>query len=67
MQAALFLIPGVDGLTRWALLLYCMLPASYLAPTLGRAEKDFAMASGVCSVLTVVTMVVFCAMAAFVV
>ena len=62
MQGVLFLIPGVDSLTRWALLLYCTLPASYLAPTLGRTEKDFSMASGVCSVLTVVSLLVFCAM-----
>ena len=65
IQGILFLIPGVDALTRWAVLLYCMLPASYLAPGLGRTERDYTLASGVCSVLTVVTLLVFCVMAAF--
>ena len=64
MQGVLFLIPDVDTLTRWALLLYCTLPASYLAPTLGRTEEDFTVASGVCSLLTVVSLLVFCIMTA---
>ena len=64
IQGLLFLIPGVDVLTRWAVLLYCTLPASYLAPGLGRSEGDYTLASGVCSVLTVVTLAVFCVMAA---
>ena len=66
IQGLLFLIPDVDALTRWAILLYCTLPASYLAPTLGKTEKDFTMASGVCSVLTVVSLLVFCVMTAMV-
>lgn len=66
MQAVLTLIPGVDMLTRWVLLLYCALPASYLAPSLGRTEADFTMASGVCSILTVTCLAVFCCMAAMV-
>lgn len=65
-QGILLLIPGVDNLTRWAMLLYTTLPASYLAPTLGRSEEDYAMASGVCSILTVVSLAVFCVMAAVV-
>lgn len=64
MQAVLLLIPGVDTLTRWALLMYCTLPASYLAPSLGRTKSDYTMASGVCSVLTAVSLLVFCVMAA---
>lgn len=63
MQGALFLMPKVDPLTRWALLLYCALPTSFLAPGLGRRAEEFTVASGVCSVLTVVCLVVFCAMA----
>ncbi len=63
MQLALFLVPNVDALTRWALLLYCLLPASYLAPSLGRTESDYTVASGVCSLLTVVSLLAFCAMA----
>lgn len=66
IQGILFLIPGVDAMTRWALLLYTMLPASYLAPTLGRSREDYTMASGVCSVLTIPALLVFCIMAAFV-
>jgi len=66
IQLALFPIPNVDSMTRWAILMFTTLPASYLAPSLGRTEEDFTMASGVCSVLTVVSLVVFCVMAAFV-
>ena len=66
IQGILFLIPGVDTLTRWALLLYTTLPASYLAPTLGRSREDYTVASGVCSLLTIPTLLVFCVMAALV-
>ena len=66
VQGLLFLIPGIDPLTRWVLLLFFMLPASYLAPTLGRSQEDFTVASGVCSLLTVVTIAVFSLMAAMV-
>lgn len=66
IQGILCLIPNVDSLTRWAALMYCTLPASYLAPTLGRSQEDFTMASGVCSLLTIPALAVFCIMAAFV-
>lgn len=66
IQAGLCLMPNVDALTRWALFLYCFLPASYLAPGLGRTEEDATVASGVCSLLTVVCIAVFCVMAAIV-
>ena len=66
IQLGLFLVPNVDALTRWAILMYTTLPASYLAPSLGRTEEDYTMASGVCSVLTVVSLLIFCVMAAFV-
>ena len=65
-QAALFLIPNVDSLTRLAIFLYCMLPGSYLAPSLGRSEEEYQMASGVCSILTLVTLAIVCVTAAFV-
>lgn len=65
VQAILCFIPNVDSMTRWALVLYCALPASYLAPSMGKNQKDFTMASGVCSLLTVVTLVVFCIIAVF--
>ena len=64
-QLALCLIPNVDPLTRWSLVLYCLLPTSYLAPGMGQTQKDQAVASGVCSVLTVVALIGFCVMAAF--
>lgn len=67
IQGLLFLVPGVDALTRWAIFLYCMLPGSYLAPSLGRSEADYQVASGVCSVLTVVCLAIVCVMAALVV
>ena len=65
VQLGLTLVGGVDPLTRWAVLLYCTLPASYLTPSLGRSEADSSVASGVCSVLTVVSLLIFCGMAAF--
>lgn len=66
VQLGLFLIPDVAPQTRWSILLYSLLPASYLAPSLGRTEEDFSVASGVCSVLTVVTLIVFCFMASII-
>ncbi len=65
-QAALCLLPGVDMLTRWAVLLYCVLPCSYLSPGMGSTQKEQAIGSGVCSVLTVVCLAVFCVLTAFV-
>ena len=66
IQGLLFLVPGVDALTRWAILLYTTLPASYLAPSLGRKQEDYTMASGVCSVLTIPALIVFCIIAGIV-
>lgn len=63
IQAGLCMVPGVDMLTRWAILLYCALPSSYLASGLGRSEEDYTVASGVCSLLTVICLTVFCCMA----
>ena len=65
MQGVLFLIPNVDAMTRWVVLLYCTLPASYLAPSLSRNERESMVSSGVCSLLTIVTLISFCAIAAF--
>lgn len=66
IQLALCLIPNVDSLTRITMLMYCTLPTSYLAPGLGRSQKDFTVASGVCSILTAVSLMIFCVIAAFV-
>lgn len=63
MQLILFLIPGVDLLTRIALLMYCTLPASFMAPSLGQSQEDYTVASGVCSILTAVSLLVFCCLA----
>jgi len=51
-----------DGVDRWAVLLYCLLPSSYLTPSLGRSEEDSIIASGVCSLLTITCLVAFCVM-----
>ena len=66
-QAALFLVPNVDSLTRWAIFLYCVLPGSYLAPSLGRSEEEYQISSGVCSVLTLVCLAIVCVVTAVVV
>lgn len=66
IQLLLSLIPGVDSLTRVAMLMYCTLPTSYLAPGLGRSREDYTVASGICSILTAVSLLVFCGIAAFV-
>lgn len=65
-QLVLCLLPQVDAVTRWVLALYSILPGSYLTPGLGRREEDYIMGSGVCSVLTVVTLMCFCVMVAIV-
>ena len=62
---ALFLLPGITPMTRWAVLLFSFLPASYIAPGLGRTKQEHTVASGVCSLLTIATLVIFCIIAAF--
>lgn len=66
VQIGLFLIPNVEPETRWAVLMYSTLPASYLAPSLGRTEEEFTVTSGVCSVLTLVSLIIFCGIAVIV-
>lgn len=60
IQGILFLLPAVDPATRWAVLFYCLLPPSYLTPGLGRTADDAALASGVCTILTVSCLAIFC-------
>lgn len=67
IQLALFLVPNVDSMTRWAILMFTTLPASYLSPSLGRNEEDYTVASGVCSILSVTSLIIFCIVAAIVV
>ena len=62
-QLILCLFPNVDPLTRWVVLLYYCLPGSYLAPALGRTEKEQSVISSACSLLTLVTLTVFCIIA----
>lgn len=63
IQAGLFLLPNVEPITRWSILMYTTLPASYLAPGMGRSDEDRTVASGVCSILTVACLLVFCGIA----
>lgn len=63
MQGILCLLPAVEPETRWAILLYTTLPGSYIATTLGRTQEESEIASGVCSLLTIVSLVVFCIIA----
>lgn len=65
-QLILLLLPGVVPLSRWAMLFYCLLPASYLSSGLGRSEGDYTTASGVCSVLTILCLAAFACLAAIV-
>lgn len=65
MQGVLFLVPQTDAITRWVVLLYCMLPASFLAPGLAKTREEGVIASGVCSVMTVITLLSFCIIAVF--
>ena len=60
MQGILCLLPQVEAETRWAIFLFFSLPGSYISTTLGRTQEDSEFASGVCSVLTIVSLLVFC-------
>ena len=62
----LFLFPGVEAQTRWAILIYTTLPPSFLSLGLGRNEEEYEMAAGVCSLLTVVSLAIFCVIAVIV-
>lgn len=63
IQAALFLVPGTAPETRWAVFMYCTLPGSFIAPSLGKTKEESTVASGVCSVLTLVSLLFFCGIA----
>lgn len=67
IQGVLFLVPSVEAETRWAVLLFCTLPSSFLTPSLGRNEEEYTIASGVCSISTLISLAVFCIMAVAVV
>lgn len=59
IQSALFLVPNVAIETRWAILLYCALPTSFLTPSFGKNEEESAVASSVCSLLTIACLIIF--------
>ncbi len=58
IQGLLSLVPDTVAETRWAVLLFCALPPTFMAPSISR-EEDRAVAAGVCSICTVMTMAVF--------
>lgn len=66
IQVILCFVPEVDMETRWAILLYCALPGSYLTASLGKTKEESAVAASVCSILTVITLIIFSIMAAIV-
>lgn len=66
IQLVLTLLPGVDAQTRWAMLIFTTLPASFLSLGLGRSEDEYEMAAGVCSLLTAVSLLIFCVIAVIV-
>ncbi|MBE6948425.1 MAG: hypothetical protein E7456_01095 [Ruminococcaceae bacterium] len=59
IQAVLCLVPSVDAETRWAILLYCALPGSYLSAGLGKTKEEATVAASVSSVLTIVCLIIF--------
>ena len=59
IQAILYIVPSVDAETRWAILLYCALPGSYLTAGLAKTKEERTIAASVCSILTVVCLIVF--------
>lgn len=63
MQGVMLLLPSVDTETKWAILIYSTLPPSFLSPGLGKKEEEYTVASGVCSLLTVISLMIFCVVA----
>ena len=63
IQVALCFVPMVESETRWAILLYCALPGSYLATGLAKTQEESTIAANVCSILTVVCLSIFCVIA----
>lgn len=66
VQGILCLVPGVDTMTRWAAALYFLLPTSFLSPGLGKEQRDYTVASGICSVTTLICLAAFCVIASVV-
>lgn len=64
MILLLTLTGPADPLTIWAAVIYWTLPSSYLSPSFARNDEEAVISSGICSVLTVVSLMVFCVVAA---
>ena len=63
MQGIMCFLPQVDAGTRWAILMFTTLPGSYISTTVGRTQEETEIASGVCSILTLVSLSIFGVMA----
>ena len=63
MQGIMCFLPQVDAATRWAILMFTTLPGSYISTTVGRTQEETEIASGVCSILTLVSLSIFGIMA----
>ena len=59
IQGVLCMDPSVEAETRWAILLYCALPGSYLAAGLAKTKEESSLAASVCSILTVICLLIF--------
>ena len=66
MQLGLMLIENVQMETRIAILLYCSLPPSFLSSSFGKTKEEKGMASSVCSLCTILCLIVFCVLTIFV-
>lgn len=66
IQGILCFVPSVTPETRWAMLLYCVLPPSCMTVGLGKTKEESTIAANVCSILTVVCLITFCLIAVIV-
>ncbi len=60
MLLCLSMTGQVNPYAMWAAILYCTLPSSYLSPGFARSEEEASVSAAVCSILTVVSLGVFC-------
>ena len=63
IQLVLCFVANVDMQTRWAVLLYCALPGSFLTTGLSKTNEESKISASVCSILTVLCLIIFCMMA----
>lgn len=60
MLLCLSMAEQVNPYAMWAAVLYCTLPPSYLSPSFARTDEEASVSAAVCSILTVVSLAVFC-------